>query len=108
MSDPSLDPQKLPPRPKVSGEVLAFILSLIWLILLAAAFRMLGLQGRQLADTLGIVVVALAVFLPIALIWLAVLVLRAARDMRDESVCTPPSRGCGAAGFAISKPPAWR
>ncbi len=86
MSDPSLDPQKLPPRPKVSGEVLAFILSLIWLILLAAAFRMLGLQGRQLADTLGIVVVALAVFLPIALIWLAVLVLRAARDMRDESV----------------------
>ena len=72
-------------RPRVSGEVLAFFLSLIWLIMLAAAFRVLGLQGRQVSDTLGLIVVVLAVFLPIALIWLAVLVLRAARDMRDES-----------------------
>lgn len=77
------DPDKPPRRP--SGEGLAFILSLLWLGLLVAAFRALGLQGRQIADTLGLVVVALAVFLPIALIWLAVLVLRAARQMRDES-----------------------
>jgi len=54
--------------------------------MLALAFRVLGLNGHQLADTLGLIVVALAVFLPVALIWLAVLVLRAARDMRDESV----------------------
>lgn len=77
------DPGKDPRRP--SGEVVAFVLSLVWLGLLVAAFRALGLQGRQIADTLGLVVVALAVFLPIALIWLAVLVLRAARQMRDES-----------------------
>jgi len=86
MSDLPPHLQKLPRRPKISGEMLAFILSLVWLILLATAFRMLGLQGRHLADTLGFVVVALAVFLPIALIWLAVLVLRAAHDMRDESI----------------------
>lgn len=79
-------PPPLPPRPRLSGEVLAFILSLIWLGLLVGAFRVLGLEGRQIADTLGLVVVALAVFLPIALIWLAVLVLRAARDMRDQSL----------------------
>ena len=77
------DPDKPPRRP--SGEGLAFILSLVWLGLLVAAFKALGLQGRQIADTLGLIVVALAVFLPIALIWLAVLVLRAARQMRDES-----------------------
>lgn len=79
-------PPPLPPRPRLSGEVLAFVLSLIWLGLLVAAFRVLGLEGQQIADTLGLVVVALAVFLPIALIWLAVLVLRAARDMRDQSL----------------------
>ncbi|WP_417587669.1 hypothetical protein [Pararhodobacter oceanensis] len=72
-------------RKGISGEVLAFVLSLVWLVMLATAFRVLGLQGRQISDTLGLIVVVLAVFLPIALIWLAVLVLRAARDMRDES-----------------------
>lgn len=77
------DPENSRRRP--SGEVLAFVLSLLWLGLLVAASRALGLQGRQIADTLGLVVVALAVFLPVALIWLAVLVLRAARQMRDES-----------------------
>ncbi len=76
----------LPRRTRLSGEVLAFVLSLLWLGLLVAAFRALGLQGRQIADTLGLVVTALAVFLPIALIWLAVLVLRAAREMRDQSL----------------------
>ncbi len=75
-----------PARTRISGEVLAFVLSLVWLAMLALAFRVLGLNGHQLADTLGLIVVALAVFLPVALIWLAVLVLRAARDMRDESV----------------------
>lgn len=90
MSEPHISPETLatpkPARTRISGEVLAFILSLVWLGMLALAFRVLGLQGRQISDTLGLVVVSLAVFLPVALIWLAVLVLRAARDMRDESV----------------------
>jgi len=71
--------------PRVPGEVLAFVLSLVWFGLLVAGFVHLGGRGMQIADTLGLVVVALAVFLPVALIWLAVLVLRAARQMRDES-----------------------
>ena len=93
MSDtppPRAEPDARPPRsgarPRLSGEMLAFLLSLAWLGMLVVAFRVLGLQGAQIADTLGLVVVALAVFLPVALIWLAVLVLRAARDMRDESL----------------------
>lgn len=88
MPDPihTLEAPRAAKRPRLSGEVLAFALSLVWLGMLALAFRVLGLQGRQISDTLGLVVVALAVFLPVALIWLAVLVLRAARDMRDESI----------------------
>lgn len=73
-------------RPRLSPELLAFLLSLAWLVALVAAFRVLGQQGMRISDTLGLVVVALAVFLPVALIWMAVLVLRAARDMRDESL----------------------
>lgn len=73
-------------RPRISPELLAFVLSLAWLVALVAAFRVLGQQGMQIADTLGLVVLALAVFLPVALIWMAVLVLRAAGEMRDESV----------------------
>ena len=72
-------------RARVSAEVLAFILSLAWFGLLVAAFAALGGREMPLTDTLGLVVVSLAVFLPVALIWLAVLVLRAARQMRDES-----------------------
>ena len=76
----------LPPKPAApKAELLAFALSVLWLGLLVGAFRVLGDGGRTLADALGLVVVALAVFLPIALIWLAVLVLRAARQMRDEA-----------------------
>ncbi|MCC0080487.1 MAG: hypothetical protein H6899_11165 [Rhodobacter sp.] len=85
MAEPDQPQSPDPGRKRIPGEVLAFVLSLIWLVLLAVAFRVLGQQGMQLSDTLGLVVVALAVFLPVALIWLAVLVLRAAREMRDES-----------------------
>ena len=51
-----------PPRPhrgklRLSGEMLAFVLSLIWLAMLVAAFRVLGLRGAEIAQTLGLVVV---------------------------------------------------
>ena len=81
-SAPPPGPQR---RARVSGEVLAFVLSLAWFALLVTAFVVLGGRGMAITDTLGLVVLALAVFLPVALIWLAVLVLRAARQMRDEA-----------------------
>lgn len=74
-----------PAKRRVPGEVLGFILSLIWLGMLVTAFVVLNRQGMELSDTLGLVVVALAVFLPIALIWFAVLVLSATRQMRNEA-----------------------
>lgn len=72
-------------RARLSAEVLAFLLSLAWFGLLVAAYIVLGGRNMVITDALAMVVVALAVFLPVALIWLAVLVLRAARQMRDES-----------------------
>jgi hypothetical protein len=82
---PQAVPAQQPRGPRIPAEVLAFVLSLMWLGALVAAFRLLGEQGMAIADSLGLVVVALAVFLPIALIWLAVLVLRAASQMRNEA-----------------------
>ena len=70
----------------IAPEILAFILSIAWLGALVAAFRILGDRGANLSDTLGLVVLALAVFLPLALIWLAVVILRAARDMREDAL----------------------
>lgn len=84
-TDTDLTARRPARRARLSAEVLAFVLSLAWFGLLVVAFRVLGGRGMVIADALGLVVVALAVFLPVALIWMAVLVLRAAREMRDES-----------------------
>jgi hypothetical protein len=77
---------RAPDQRRVPAEMLAFVLTLVWFAMLWLAFRLLGGAGADVADVLGLVVVALAVFLPVALIWLAVLVLRSARQMRDESI----------------------
>lgn len=84
-ADDTQAPDRARRRPRVAGEVLAFILSLVWFVMLITAFYLMGGSRIDMARTLGLVVVALAVFLPVALIWLAVLVLRAAAQMRDES-----------------------
>jgi len=77
-----------PPPPRDSGaqpEIIAFLLSLAWLGGLVAAFRLWGERGAAYLDVLGLVVTGLAVFLPLALIWMSVLILRAARAMRDDA-----------------------
>ncbi|WP_370209212.1 hypothetical protein [Pararhodobacter marinus] len=72
-------------RPRMAGEGVAFGLSFLWLGLIVAAMVVLDRRGLSISDILGLVVVALAVFLPVALIWVAVLVLKAARAMRDDA-----------------------
>ena len=56
-------------RARLSAEVLAFLLSLAWFGLLVAAYIVLGGRNMVITDALAMVVVALAVFLPVALIW---------------------------------------
>lgn len=69
-------------------EIIALALSLVWLIAILVLFFGLDL-GASIAATggagLGIVMILLAVFLPIALIWVAASVARTAQVMRDEA-----------------------
>lgn len=67
-------------------EVIALILSIGWLLFVGAFF--LFVPVRQ-ADTnlgaLGVVMVALAIFVPVAIIWVASVAARSARMMRAET-----------------------
>ena len=110
MADPN--PDQEPPHPsKVSGssvaarptplgiydktqpatitgiEVVAIVLSAVWLV--AAAFFFLVVSGESTpaegAASLRFVVTMLAVFLPVAMIWVAATAAKASRVMREES-----------------------
>lgn len=76
-------------KPTITAiEVIALGLSLLWL--LAILFLFFGLNlAENLSQAggsgLGFVMILLAVFLPIALIWVAASVARTARVMRDEA-----------------------
>lgn len=70
------------------GEVVALALSLVWLVGCAAFFLFLraGDDGRGLeVDVLRLVLTLLAVFMPVAIIWVAAAAARSARIMREES-----------------------
>ena len=70
-----------PGRPSVSGiEIAAAALSLIWLVV-AVAFLVLPEQTQAGS----FIVMLLAVFMPVAMIWVAALAMRASRIMREES-----------------------
>ncbi|WP_424972509.1 hypothetical protein [Dinoroseobacter sp. S76] len=77
------------PKPAITAiEVIALALSLVWLAAILLLFFGLDL-GASIAATgaggLGVVMILLAVFLPIALIWVAASVARTARIMREEA-----------------------
>ncbi|NVO57917.1 hypothetical protein HW561_19130 [Rhodobacteraceae bacterium B1Z28] len=67
--------------PSVSGiEIAALVLSLIWLVV-SVVFLVLPDQGQGS----GFIVTFLAVFMPVAMIWVAATAMRASRVMREES-----------------------
>ncbi|KIC46501.1 hypothetical protein RA28_01545 [Ruegeria sp. ANG-S4] len=70
-----------PAQPAVTGiEIAALALSAIWLVI---SVVFLVLPGSQ--DGGGFIVTLLAVFLPVAMIWVAATAMRASRIMREES-----------------------
>jgi hypothetical protein len=73
-----------PPR-RMSGPALAFVLSLLWLGAVVAVAAVLTRRGQSLGDALGLVVIAQAVVLPVVLIWLGVLMLRASAAMAAQA-----------------------
>lgn len=66
-------------------EILAFLLSLMWLVLVVVAGWALAQRGTPPAEMLVLVLVALAVFLPVLLIWQIVYLLRAADDVQQAA-----------------------
>jgi len=69
-------------------EIIAIVLSLVWLGLSTVVFLMLdpsaGLPDQE-RGVLWFVMVMLAVFLPVGMIWVAAIAMRSARVMREES-----------------------
>ncbi|TDK42327.1 hypothetical protein [Antarcticimicrobium luteum] len=74
-----------PGRPQVTGiELTAVALSVLWLVG-AVVFLFALPAGEAGIDGLRFVITLMAIFLPVAMIWVAATVARAARVMRDES-----------------------
>ncbi|MHC9235937.1 hypothetical protein ACX9MO_09835 [Pseudooceanicola sp. 502str34] len=76
-----------PEPPKYgAGEIIALVLSLLWLAGSGVFFMTLTPGPDGLApDTLRFVLTMLAIFLPVAMIWVAAAAARSARIMREES-----------------------
>lgn len=64
------------------GDVVAVVVSLLWLALVGGFFLF---AGDGTVGALGSVMVLVAIFLPIALIWVAAITLRSTRAMRAET-----------------------
>ncbi|MEO9518359.1 MAG: hypothetical protein ABJH45_10325 [Paracoccaceae bacterium] len=74
-------------RPQANGvtgvEVVALAMSLLWIVLTALYF-FFGSSADD-ADGLRVIVTLMAVFLPVAMIWVAAMAARSTRVMREES-----------------------
>ena len=67
-------------------ELIAIALSLIWLVLAGGFFLLVpATESDTSGGSLRFVVTVLAIFMPVALIWVAAAAARAARIMREES-----------------------
>lgn len=83
--DPGLGPAPLPP-PENGGrglEVAGVALSGIWIVLILA-YVLMAPSGSD-AQTFGLMMTLLMVFLPLALIWVVVITLRSVRELRAEA-----------------------
>lgn len=67
-----------------SAEIIAGVVSLLWLALVGGFFLFAD-EGAGSGGPLGTVMVLVAIFLPLALIWIATVTLRTARTMREEA-----------------------
>jgi len=69
-------------------EIIAIVVSLIWLVGVATFFLVLPSEGDGSAeiDSLRFVMTLMAIFLPIAMIWIAAMSARSARVVREESL----------------------
>ncbi|MDP5217484.1 hypothetical protein Q5Y75_09670 [Ruegeria sp. 2205SS24-7] len=74
-----------PARPSVTGiEIAALALSVAWLVISVIFFVVVPGDDAN-ADSVSMFVTMLAIFMPVAMIWVAAMAARASRVMREES-----------------------
>ncbi|MEX0348800.1 MAG: hypothetical protein AB3N15_05190 [Paracoccaceae bacterium] len=74
-----------PARPSVTGiEIAALALSIAWLTISVIFFVIMPADGAS-AGGVSMFVTMLAIFMPVAMIWVAAMAARASRVMREES-----------------------
>jgi hypothetical protein len=74
-----------PPPPRITGaEVLAAVLSLAWLGMIGLFYAVLG-KGEAETGVLQMVMMLVGIFVPVAMIWVAAITARTAREMRAEA-----------------------
>jgi len=74
-----------PSRMLGASEIIALVLSGLWLVACLVYFVVLGGGSPDAPDALRFIMVLIAVALPVAVIWLAASAARSARVMREES-----------------------
>lgn len=67
-----------------TSDLIAGGLSLVWLLLVGGFFLIAGVSDGA-GGTLGAIMVLVAIFLPLAMIWVAAITARTARSMRAEA-----------------------
>lgn len=73
-------------KPTITGiEIIAVALSLVWLAGAGLFFLVLEPSGTGPANGLRFIMTMLAIFMPVAMIWVAATAARASRIMREES-----------------------
>ena len=94
MTDPNQSPQTplgVYDRPRKDGvtgvEIIALALTILWLVGTAVFFLVLEPMGMfsESGGALQFVVVLLAIFMPVAMIWVAATAARSSKVMREES-----------------------
>ncbi len=68
----------------ITSDIIAGVLSVVWLLLVGGFFLFAGTSDGT-GGTLGTVMVMVAIFLPVALIWVAAITARTAQAMRAEA-----------------------
>jgi hypothetical protein len=81
--DPGLAAEAAPARQARVTEIVAGLLSVVWVV--GVLSYILASPPGDDVQTLGLVMTLLIVFLPLALIWVAVITLRSVRDLRTEA-----------------------
>ncbi|MCG6904585.1 MAG: hypothetical protein LJE68_18090 [Rhodobacter sp.] len=73
-------------QPRISSaEVIAIVLSLVWIIAMAGLFLFTDRSGAAQLGSMQFVMTLMAIFLPVAMIWIAATAAKTSRIMREES-----------------------